>query len=198
MLIHVNGLTPSENWYNTLLIVVLFGVFLTQTLATDNVNVNNQGNDGRSSHQTVSINNDKHVVNTDSNDGWNSWNSVWDYKNGFMATRIFSKKSCIIAKMNKNVMPDIVTIPKMLNERKKTGAQGPPLKQMRYIVSKTKISDQTPYGKNIEALCKGLPTHMARETQRPKGANFFDPGCCFDVIVLGIVDIVFCGEVVLK
>lgn len=46
-----------------------------------NVNENNQGNDGGNSHQTVSINNNKHVANIDTNNGWNSWNSVWDYGN---------------------------------------------------------------------------------------------------------------------
>uniref|UniRef100_A0A8C4Y1S7 Gastrokine-1 n=1 Tax=Gopherus evgoodei TaxID=1825980 RepID=A0A8C4Y1S7_9SAUR len=130
-----------------------------------NVNENNQGNNGGNSHQTVSINNDKHVANIDSNNGWNSWNSVWDYGNGFMATRIFSKKSCLIAKMNKNVMPDITVIPKLIRERKKTGAQGPPPKELRFIVSKTRVPDLTPYGKNIEALCRGLPTYVAHEAE---------------------------------
>uniref|UniRef100_A0A8C3XNH5 Gastrokine-1 n=1 Tax=Chelydra serpentina TaxID=8475 RepID=A0A8C3XNH5_CHESE len=130
-----------------------------------NVNENNQGNDGGNSHQTVSINNDKHVANIDSNNGWNSWNSVWDYGNGFMATRVFSKKSCIIAKMNKDVMPDIAVMPKLISERKKAGAQGPHPKELRFVVSKTRVPDLTPYGKHIEALCRGLPTYVAHEAK---------------------------------
>ncbi|XP_006119171.1 gastrokine-1 isoform X2 [Pelodiscus sinensis] len=182
----------------SIVIVVLFGVCLSQSLATDNVSENNQGNIGGSSHQTVSINNDKHVANIDSNNGWNSWNSVLDYKTGFMATRVFSKKSCIIAKMNKNVMPDIVEIPKLLEERKKTVAQGPPPKELRYAVSKTRVPDLTPYGKNIEALCKGLPTYVAHEVQRPKGANFFYSGSCIDASILWVINIGFCGEAEFK
>uniref|UniRef100_A0A8C8VEU1 Gastrokine 1 n=1 Tax=Pelusios castaneus TaxID=367368 RepID=A0A8C8VEU1_9SAUR len=138
-----------------------------------NVNENNQGNDGGNSHQSVSINNDQRVANIDRNDGWNSWSSVWDYKYGFMATRLLSKKSCIIAKMNKNIMPDITVISKLMSDHKvkwkvkvgKMGKQGPPLEQMRFTVSKTRVPDLTPYGKNIEALCKGLPTYVAHEVQ---------------------------------
>ncbi|CAM5177972.1 unnamed protein product [Eretmochelys imbricata] len=149
-----------------IVIASLLGVFLTPSLATDNVNENNQGNDGGNSHQTVSINNNKHVANIDTNNGWNSWNSVWDYGNGFMATRVFSKKSCIVAKMNKDVMPDIVVIPRLISERKKAGAQGPRPKELRFVVSKTRVLDLTPFGKNIEALCRGLPTYVAHEAER--------------------------------
>ncbi|XP_067401957.1 gastrokine-1-like [Emydura macquarii macquarii] len=182
----------------SIVIAALLGVFLTSSLATDNVNENNQGNVGGNSHQTVSINNDQHVANIDTNDGWHSWNSVWDYKYGFMATRIFSKKVCIISKMNRKVLPDIVVIPKVIKEKKKSGAQGPPPGELRYVVSKTTIPDLTPYGKNIEALCRGLPTYVAREVEGGKGANFFYSGSCFDANILWLFNIGFCGNMAWK
>ncbi|CAM4684623.1 unnamed protein product [Lepidochelys olivacea] len=181
-----------------IVIASLLGVFLTPSLATDNVNENNQRNDGGNSHQTVSINNNKHVANIDTNNGWNSWNSVWDYGNGFMATRVFSKKSCIIAKMNKDVMPDIVVIPRLISERKKAGAQGPRPKELRFVVSKTRVLDLTSFGKNIEALCRGLPTYVAHEAERMKEANFFYSGSCFHTSILWIINIGFCGDVSFK
>uniref|UniRef100_A0A674IDV8 Gastrokine-1 n=1 Tax=Terrapene triunguis TaxID=2587831 RepID=A0A674IDV8_9SAUR len=126
-------------------------------------NENNQGNDGGNSHQTVSINNDKHVANIDSNNGLNSWNSIWDYGNGYIATRILSKKACIIAKMNKNVMPDVVELPQLIKEKKKAGSQGPPPVELQFAVSKTRVSDLAPYGKSVESMCRGIPTYVARE-----------------------------------
>ncbi|XP_074979481.1 gastrokine-1 [Caretta caretta] len=183
---------------NLIVIASLLGVFLTPSLATDNVNENNQGNDGGNSRQTVSINNNKHVANIDTNNGWNSWNSVWDYGNGFMATRVFSKKSCIVAKMNKDVMPDIVVIPRLISERKKAGAQGPRPKELRFVVSKTRVLDLTHFGKNIEALCRGLPTYVAHEAERMKEANFFYSGSCFHTSILWIINIGFCGDVSFK
>lgn len=44
-----------------------------------NINLNNQGNRGGNSHQSVSIDHQKQVVNVDNNNGWHSWNSIWDY-----------------------------------------------------------------------------------------------------------------------
>uniref|UniRef100_A0A8C4WB37 Gastrokine-1 n=1 Tax=Gopherus evgoodei TaxID=1825980 RepID=A0A8C4WB37_9SAUR len=124
------------------------------------------GNDGGNSHQTVSINNDKHVVNIDSNNGWNSWNSIWDYGNGYIATRILSKKACIIAKINKNVMPDAVELPQLIKEKKvRKRGKGPPPVELQFTVSKTTVSDLAPYGKSVESMCKGIPTYVAREAR---------------------------------
>ncbi|XP_043358849.1 gastrokine-1 [Dermochelys coriacea] len=196
------ALEGRRDWPSQLVLEIviasLLGVFLTPSLATDNVNENNQGNNGGNSQQTVSINKDKHVAITDTNNGWNSWNSIWDDSNGFMATRVFSKKSCIIAKMNKDVMPDIAVIPRLISERKKAGAQGPRPKELRFVVSKTRVPDLTPYGKNIEAMCRGLPTYVAHEAERVKGANFFYSGSCFQASILWIINIAFCGEVSFK
>ncbi|TFJ99742.1 EGF-like module-containing mucin-like hormone receptor-like 3 [Platysternon megacephalum] len=146
-----------------IVIAALLGVFLVPIFANDNVNENNQGNDGGNSHQTVSINNDKHVANIDSNNGWNSWNSIWDYGNGYIATRILSKKACIIAKMNKNVMPDVVELPQLIKEKEKAGSRGPPPVELQFTVSKDRVSDLAPYGKSVEATCRGIPTYVAHE-----------------------------------
>ncbi|CAM4703212.1 unnamed protein product [Caretta caretta] len=148
-----------------IVIAALLRVFLAPIFANDNVNENNQGNNGRNSHQTVSINNDKHVANIDSNNGWNSWNSVWDYGNGFISTRILSKKACIIAKINEKVMPDVVELPQLIKEKMKAGSRGPPPVELRFTVSETRVSDLALYGKSVEAMCRGIPTYVAREAQ---------------------------------
>ena len=43
-----------------------------------NINVNDN-NSGGSGQQSVSVNNEHNVANVDNNNGWDSWNSVWDY-----------------------------------------------------------------------------------------------------------------------
>uniref|UniRef100_A0A8D0GU16 Gastrokine-1 n=1 Tax=Sphenodon punctatus TaxID=8508 RepID=A0A8D0GU16_SPHPU len=146
-------------------------------------------NNGGNAHQSVNVNNDKHVANIDTNNGWNSWNSVWDYGNGYMATRILSKKTCIVAQMNRDVMPDITVLPQVAK-----GKKGRPPKELHYTVSKTKLTDLTPYGKSVEAMCRGIPTYLATEMH---GANFFYfSQSCFRADILFILGIQFCGEVV--
>ncbi|EMP30528.1 Gastrokine-1 [Chelonia mydas] len=173
-----------------IVIASLLGVFLTPSLATDNVNENNQGNDGGNSHQTVSINNNKHVANIDTNNGWNSWNSVWDYGNGFMATRVFSKKSCIIARMNKDVMPDIVVIPRLISERKCLGAHC--AKYYRsYGISRNYVTDVAGLGAPIQAACRGLSTYWATEYDRLQ--KVLSGTGCIGVKLL-ILDVNLCGS----
>ncbi|XP_053872719.1 gastrokine-1-like [Malaclemys terrapin pileata] len=171
-----------------IVIAALLGVFLTPIFANDNVNENNQGNDGGNSHQTVSINNDKHVANIDSNNGWSSWSSVWDYGNGYIATRILSKKACIIAKMNKNVMPDILELPQLIKEKKEAGSRGPPPVELQFAVSKTRVSDLAQYGKSVESMCRGIPTYVAREAH---GDNY--SGQCFKTNIMHTMTLNYCS-----
>lgn len=44
-----------------------------------NINVNSN-NSGGSGQQSVSVNNEHKVANVDNNNGWDSWNSLWDYE----------------------------------------------------------------------------------------------------------------------
>ncbi|XP_074979480.1 gastrokine-1-like [Caretta caretta] len=162
-----------------------------KTPQKQNVNENNQGNNGRNSHQTVSINNDKHVANIDSNNGWNSWNSVWDYGNGFISTRILSKKACIIAKINEKVMPDVVELPQLIKEKMKAGSRGPPPVELRFTVSETRVSDLALYGKSVEAMCRGIPTYVAREA---RDNFFFYSGQCFKTNIMDVMTFNYCGE----
>ncbi|XP_077162188.1 gastrokine-1-like [Paroedura picta] len=175
-----------------ILSAALLGVFLAPILATDNVNVNNSGNRGGNSHQSVGINNQKKVVNVDNNNGWHSWNTVWDYGSGYTAIRVFSKKSCIIAPLNKHVMPDVTVLPQAIKEKQKTGAQAPPDKKLTYTVSPNKITDLSAYGKDIENLCRGVPTYLAHEVKAP--SFFYYSGSCFQANILCLLGVSYCGE----
>ncbi|KAG6934447.1 Gastrokine 1-like [Chelydra serpentina] len=109
-----------------------------------------------------------------------------------MATRILSKKSCIIAKMNKNVMPSVVELPELIKEKKKAGSRGPPPMELQFTISKTRVSDLAPYGKSVEAMCRGIPTYVAHEA---RGDNFFFySGQCFKTNLMGMITFNYCDE----
>uniref|UniRef100_A0A8C3S7Y2 Gastrokine-1 n=1 Tax=Chelydra serpentina TaxID=8475 RepID=A0A8C3S7Y2_CHESE len=160
-----NGLI---HWVSQLLCGLGRGFFHTPISSNSgmSVNENNQGNDGGNSHQNVNINNQDHIANINSYNGWKGWDAVWDYSKGFMATRILSKKSCIIAKMNKNVMPSVVELPELIKEKKvRRRGKGPPPMELQFTISKTRVSDLAPYGKSVEAMCRGIPTYVAHEAR---------------------------------
>ncbi|XP_053125767.1 gastrokine-1-like [Hemicordylus capensis] len=184
----------AELLHCQVLSIALLGVFLAPILASDNISEKNQGNVGGNSHQSVNIDNQKQVVNVDNNNGWHSWNTLWDYRSGYMATRILSKKACVVTRMNKQIMPDITTLPQAIREKQKDNSKGPARKDITYVVSPKRITDLSPYGKSVEAMCKGLPTYAAYEV---RGKNFFYySGSCFRANLLCLLGISFCGETV--
>ncbi|EAW99859.1 gastrokine 1 [Homo sapiens] len=180
----------------TIVFAGLLGVFLAPALANYNINVNDDNNNAGSGQQSVSVNNEHNVANVDNNNGWDSWNSIWDYGNGFAATRLFQKKTCIVHKMNKEVMPSIQSLDALVKEKKLQGKGpgGPPPKGLMYSVNPNKVDDLSKFGKNIANMCRGIPTYMAEEMQ--EASLFFYSGTCYTTSVLWIVDISFCGDTV--
>ncbi|XP_030057720.1 gastrokine-1 [Microcaecilia unicolor] len=178
----------------TILMISLLGILLTQTLANDSISLTNQGNDGGSVHQTVNINNQNNIANIDTNAGWNSWNSVWDYNTGFIAIRPFAKKTCYVNKMNRKVVPSLQELARLTKEKKdQKGPAAPPPHSLQYTTTNTLANNVAQFGKFVEALCKGVPTYYSQEVQ---GGNFFfEIGGCINAGILWVVDINICGEI---
>ncbi|XP_043836975.1 gastrokine-1 [Dromiciops gliroides] len=169
----------------------LLGFLWDPTSADTNINVSND-NDSNGGSQTVSINNDHNVANVDNNNGWErSWNSIWDYNSGFAATRIFSKKTCIVHRLNKDVVPGLQELERM-SKQKANVHTGPSPKSLQYEIEPEAIDNLAQFGTPIENMCKGLRTYKAQEVQGQ--GFFFFSGSCFDVNVLWVLNISLCGE----
>ncbi|XP_020033011.2 gastrokine-1 [Castor canadensis] len=169
----------------------LLGLFLAPGLAY-NINVNDDNNVAGSGQQTVSVNNAHNVANVDNNNGWDSWNTIWDYGNSFAATRLFAKKSCIVHKMNKDVMPSIEILDALVKEKKLQGKGSgeQSTKSLIFSVNSNSIDDLSQFGTNIASMCKGLPTYLAVEVP---GVNLpFYSENCYSANILWILNISFC------
>ncbi|XP_072258927.1 gastrokine-1-like isoform X2 [Pyxicephalus adspersus] len=162
-----------------LLVAAVFGVLLTLSLANDNVDVNNSGNDGGSVNQQVNINNQDRTANINQFNGWNSWDSICDYGNGYAATRLYKKKICVINKMKPN-FPSLAQL-KAISENK-----APPTTELTtYTINQKPIVNIEEFGSHIEALCKGIPAYTAIEL--PRSARGFAVCCSSSSItILGI------------
>ncbi|EFB15640.1 hypothetical protein PANDA_018905, partial [Ailuropoda melanoleuca] len=124
-------------------------------------------NSGISGQQSLSVNNEHNVANVDNNNGWDSWNSIWDYRANFAATRFFGKKKCIVHRMNKEVMPSLQTLDALVKEKKLqgNGPGGPPPKGLMYSINPKEVDDLSELGKPIASMCRGIPTYMAEEIE---------------------------------
>ncbi|XP_067401953.1 gastrokine-1-like [Emydura macquarii macquarii] len=174
-----------------ILIGALLGVCLTQALADDSVNENNQGNDGGNSHQNVNINNQEHIANIHNYNSWNGWDAVWDYSMELFATRLFSKRACIVAKMNKEAFPSLEKLSKFKDQKPAKGTPPPP--SLRFSISKTRVRNVAQFGRPIDKLCNGVPTYYAREYQGE--ALFFETQGCANAGILGLFGIYLCGNI---
>ncbi|CAM2108592.1 unnamed protein product [Caretta caretta] len=100
-----------------IIIGALLGVCLTQALADDLVNENNEGNNGGNSHQNVNVSNQDHTADINSYNGWKVWDAVWDYSKELFATRLFNKRAYIVAKMNKDAFPSLEKLSKFKDQK---------------------------------------------------------------------------------
>ncbi|XP_073509743.1 gastrokine-1-like isoform X2 [Phyllobates terribilis] len=171
--------------------VILLAALLGVVFATDNININNQGNDGDNVHQTVNIDNHNNIANINHYNGWNSWNSMWDYGNGMFAVRLMATRHCVVSKMNRNVVPSLEQLQKASQERQNPNA--PPPRSLSYTITQTKVKNVAQFGNHIESLCKGVPTFFAQENQ---GSSFFvDLHGCTDLGILRFLGISLCGNI---
>ncbi|XP_040197966.1 gastrokine-1-like isoform X2 [Rana temporaria] len=171
--------------------LILIAAILGVSFATDNVKVNNQGNDGGNVHQTVNINNQDNVANINQYNGFHSWNSVWDYQRGLFAARLVSKRACVVSRMNRNVVPSLEQLSKVTQEKQNPNA--PPPRSLTYTVLQTRVKNVAQYGSQIEALCKGVPTFYAQEVQ---GTGLFvNLHGCTDLGILRFLGISLCGNI---
>ncbi|KAM9311963.1 gastrokine-1-like [Gastrophryne carolinensis] len=135
--------------------LVIFAALIGTLLANDNIGIDNSGNNGGNVHQDVNINNRDNVANINTLNGWNSWNSVCDYNRGIFATRLFSRRQCVIVSIGNIEFPEPegLGLPPMINLT--------PI-SVRYTFNNySPIPSFDEYGEHVETLCRGIPTFTA-------------------------------------
>uniref|UniRef100_F7FSS1 BRICHOS domain-containing protein n=1 Tax=Monodelphis domestica TaxID=13616 RepID=F7FSS1_MONDO len=127
---------------------------------------------------------------------WSEWDGILDYSRGYLAAKLFSKKVCVLTKMDKVILPSLEVLQKALHNkqlpRNHTSSKG-----VTYVVLPTRVKNVAQYGKPINDLCRGFPTYFAQ--QRPEGcALALDPQSCFKARIYTNTygfGILICGEI---
>ncbi|XP_041442897.1 gastrokine-1 isoform X1 [Xenopus laevis] len=167
--------------------LILITSLLAVAFATDNIDIKNEKNVNTDVHQTVNIDNHDNVANVNQYNGWDSWNTMWDYNRGVFAVRLLSKKACVVSRINRNVVPSLEHLNKASQEKQKANAPPPP--SMTYTVTKNRVRNVAQFGKHIAALCNNIPTYHATEVQDP---SLYETDCIKNSII-NIMGIVICG-----
>ncbi|XP_078522784.1 gastrokine-1-like [Lissotriton helveticus] len=149
------------------LAIALLGVFQTETAPNKAVRITDP---------SWTVDKENNVVSVSHNLGWQSWDAVLDYKTGFIATRIFSRKACVVTPLNKEEFPSAELFPEQ-----------PISQNLKYSVWQTPVKNLAIFGKNIEVLCNGIQTFPAVET-----GDIALFGECANSIIITILGIHIC------
>ncbi|XP_054036850.1 gastrokine-2-like [Rissa tridactyla] len=173
-------------------VLVLLGVFWTQTSALETFTLQEPQNDYVTG--TMTIDNEKHIVDVHVRSGLYSSDTIFDYVHGYIATRLFSRNACFIMKINKEYIPDLEEMGRLAFERQTMNTVYSPYSvwvQFQSGHSRLgRMKDWLLYGKAIEQLCTGLPLYQLAETQPLINAN----GCA-NAGVPSILGIKICEKI---
>nr|XP_034368085.1 gastrokine-1 [Arvicanthis niloticus] len=174
----------------TMLVFALLGLLVAPGSAYT-ISIKGDSNVDVSGQQSVSFNGGHNVANIDNNNGWDSWNALWDYENSFAATRLFAKRSCIVHRMNKEVMPSLQDLDTLVKEQKGKGPEGAAPKDLMFSINPTKVDDLSTFGPKIAGMCQGIPTYVAEEIPGPNQPLYSKK--CYTANILWILRMSFCG-----
>ncbi|KAK9395350.1 gastrokine-2-like [Crotalus adamanteus] len=144
--------------------------------------------------QTVTIDNEKEIANIHVHEGACSSDTIFDYKHGYIAMRIFSRSACFIMKMEKGYIPEIKEIGRLAYEKQ----------MMRQMLSGRNIwvkyepahsffgdiKEWFVFGKAIEHLCKNVPVYKVERVEH----GGVRASTCVNAGILNILGINICGN----
>ncbi|XP_043836977.1 gastrokine-3-like [Dromiciops gliroides] len=126
---------------------------------------------------------------------WSECDIILDYNHGYLAAKLFSKKACVLTRMDKVIFPSLETFHKALDKqlpRNYHSSQG-----LTYIILPRRVKNVAQYGKTISDLCRGVPTYFAQQCVEGTALEL-NPQSCFKGQILASMysfGISICGEI---
>ncbi|KAM6235162.1 gastrokine-2 [Porphyrio hochstetteri] len=117
----------------------------------------------------MTIHNDHHIVDVYVRSGVYSSDTIFDYSHGYVATRLFSRNSCFIMKMNKERIPELREVGRLAFERETMKkVYSPNIVWVQFHSGHSvlgNVIDWVLYGRAIQQLCSGLPLYQLSDAQ---------------------------------
>nr|XP_020840875.1 gastrokine-3-like [Phascolarctos cinereus] len=126
---------------------------------------------------------------------WSEWDGILDYNHGYLAAKLYSKKACVLTRMDKVIFPSLEALRKALDKqlpRNYDSSQG-----LTYIILPARVKNVARYGKTISDLCRGVPTYFAQQCIEGT-ALALNPQTCFKARIFANMysfGLSICGEI---
>ncbi|XP_062995526.1 gastrokine-2 [Elgaria multicarinata webbii] len=174
-------------------IIVVVGFFWSPVFA--NVQVYSiPSSNGDYVQQTVSIDNENKIAIIHVYGGLCSSDTIFDYKHGYIASRLFSRRACFVMKMERGYIPELEEIGRLAYEKQMMNQMLSPKNMwVKYEPSNSffgEMREWLVFGSSIEHLCRDVPVYKVERTERGIHA-----GGCAKAGLLGILGISICGDI---
>ncbi|XP_006863059.1 PREDICTED: gastrokine-2 [Chrysochloris asiatica] len=158
-------------------------------------NIINPVNNGGNVQETVTIDNEKNTAIINVHAGSCSSTTVFDYKHGYIASRLLSRRACYILKMNHENIPALDQLKRFIFERKALNTMfSNKYTWVKYNPLESLITDVNwfLFGSPIENLCKHIPLYKGEVVEK---THDIGAGGCAKAGVLGILGISICADI---
>ncbi|XP_006984634.1 gastrokine-2 [Peromyscus maniculatus bairdii] len=175
--------------------LVVLSIFGIQSQADEVFNIFTPSTNGGNVQETVTIDNEKNTATINIHAGSCSSTTIFDYKHGYIASRVLSRRACYVLKMDHKAIPALDKLQRYLYEkqaistmdsREYTWVKYNPLKALIMKV------DWFLFGSPIEQLCKNIPLYEGEVVTKPKEVS---TGACAKVGLLGILGLSICAGI---
>ncbi|XP_004580132.1 gastrokine-2 [Ochotona princeps] len=149
---------------------------------------------GLNVQETVTIDNEKNAAIINIHAGSCSSTTIFDYKHGYIASRLLSRRACFILKMDQQTIPAMDELKRYIYEsqtmnsmfsNKYTWVKYNPLQSL--ILD----ADWLLFGSPIEQLCEHIPLYKGEIVQKSESQS--EPGCA-KAGLLGVLGISICAD----
>eukprot|EP00073_Rattus_norvegicus_P045897 XP_017448045.1 PREDICTED: gastrokine-2 isoform X2 [Rattus norvegicus] len=187
-------------WNNSKIIfkvafLVVLSILRIQSQAKEVFNIFVPGNNGGNVQETVTIDNQENTATINIHSGSCSSTTIFDYKHGYIASRVLSRRACYIIKMDHKAIPALDKLQRFLYEKQTMNAMASTeYTWVKYNPLKSLITkvDWFLFGSPIEQLCKHIPLYEGEVATKPREVG---TGGCAKVGILGILGISICGGI---
>ncbi|XP_005385711.1 PREDICTED: gastrokine-2 [Chinchilla lanigera] len=174
--------------------LVALASFGTQLHGSEVFNLFSPSSNGGHVQQTVEVDNEKNIATVNIHAGSCSSTTVFDYKHGYIASRVLSQKACYIIKMDHQPIPALDTLQRYIYERQTLNTMASDkYTWVRYNPLKSLITkvDWFLFGSPIENLCKHIPLYEGKVVEKSHDVG---AGGCAKAGLLGILGISICAD----
>uniref|UniRef100_A0A8D0N6V3 Gastrokine-2 n=1 Tax=Sus scrofa TaxID=9823 RepID=A0A8D0N6V3_PIG len=187
---------PTLNNWSVFQVVFLVAltIFGTQSHGNEVYNIISSTANGGQIQETMTIDNEKNTATVNIQAGSCSSTTIFDYKHGYIASRVLSRRACYILKMDHKAIP-------ALDELKRYTFEKQTLKNMfsdkyiwvKYNPLRSLITNVNwfLFGSPIRQLCENVPLYKGEVVDKTNEAS---AGACAKVGLLGILGISVCAD----